>query len=143
MATNLFVGNGALTTNDEGRARELAKRYRREFVDLKNYHIQHELFKSVPVDLMFRYSFIPLEQHEDELTIAISDPSKLMMIDEIGLWLNKRIIVKVATLAQIEDILKKTEQSQRVLEEASESFTFDVLRGDEDTSDETISIERL
>src|SRR5436190_18800622 len=65
-----------------------------------------------------------------------------MMIDEIGLLLNKRVQTKVATLAQIEEILKKTEQSQRVLDEATEGFTFDVGREDE-AGDETISIERL
>ncbi|HWC18152.1 MAG TPA: GspE/PulE family protein [Terriglobales bacterium] len=137
----IFVG-GATDSNSEARARELAKRYRREFVDLKNYHIQHELFRTVPVDLMFRYNFVPLEERGDELTIAISDPSRLMMIDEIGLLLNKRVHTKVATLEQIDEILKKTEQSQRVLEEATEGFTFDVVREDE-AGDETISIERL
>ena len=139
--TALFVG-GASDANSETRARDLARRYRREFVDLKNYHIQHELFRTVPVDLMFRYNFVPLEERGDELTIAISDPSRLMMIDEIGLLLNKRVQTKVATLAQIEEILKKTEQSQRVLDEATEGFTFDVVREDE-AGDETISIERL
>jgi len=138
--TALFVG--ASGANSESRARDLARRYRREFVDLKNYHIQHELFRTVPVDLMFRYNFVPLEEKGDELTIAISDPSRLMMIDEIGLLLNKRVQTKVATLAQIEEILKKTEQSQRVLDEATEGFTFDVVREDE-AGDETISIERL
>ena len=39
-------------------------------------------------------------------------------------------------------LLKKTEQSQRVLDEASEGLTFDVLTGDEN-SDENISIEKL
>jgi len=139
--TALFVG-GAADANAEARARDLARRYRREFVDLKNYHIQHELFRSVPVDLMFRYNFVPLEEQGDELTIAISDPSRLMMIDEVSLLLNKRVQTKVATLAQIEEILKKTEQSQRVLDEATEGFTFDVIREDE-AGDETISIERL
>ena len=137
----IFVG-GTTDSNSEARARDLAKRYRREFVDLKNYHIQHELFRTVPVDLMFRYNFVPLEEHGDELTIAISDPSRLMMIDEIGLLLSKRVHTKVATLEQIDEILKKTEQSQRVLEEATEGFTFDVVREDE-AGDETISIERL
>jgi type IV pilus assembly protein PilB len=143
---SIFVtgGNGRVEdgSNPELRARELARRYRREFVDLKNYHIQHELFKAVPVDLMFRYNFVPLEEQGEELTIAIDDPSRLMMIDEIGLLLNKRVKTKVATRSQIEDILKKTEQSQRVLDEATEGFTFDVVREDE-AGDETISIERL
>src|SRR3982751_2007825 len=129
--------------SEESRARDLARRYRCEFVDLKNFHIQHELFRSVPVDLMFRYNFVPLEQGDDgRLTVAIADPSRLMMIDELGLLLGKRIVTKVATLSQINDILKKTEQSQRVLQEASEGFTLDVVKEGELT-DETTSIERL
>jgi type II secretory ATPase GspE/PulE/Tfp pilus assembly ATPase PilB-like protein len=129
--------------NSEQRARDLAARYRCEFVDLRDYHLDAELFKSVPVDLMFRYNFVPLEQNEGTLSIAIADPSKLMMIDEIGLLLNRRIKTKVATLAQISDILKKTEQSQRVLEEASEGFVLDVVREDEGSGDENITIDRI
>src|SRR5512146_583259 len=92
---------------------------------------------------MFRYNFVPLEiTPEGRLVIAIADPSQLMMIDEIGMHLGRRITAKVATVSQINDILKKTEQSQRVLEEASEGFTLDVIREDE-SGDETISIERL
>ncbi|HMC29925.1 MAG TPA: GspE/PulE family protein [Candidatus Angelobacter sp.] len=127
----------------EQRARDLATRYRCEFVDLRDYHLDAELFKTVPVDLMFRYNFVPLEQNDSTLAIAIADPSKLMMIDEIGLLLNRRIKTKVATLSQISDILKKTEQSQRVLEEASEGFVLDVVREDEGTGDENITIDRI
>ena len=130
-------------SSEDSRARDLARRYRCEFVDLKNFHIQHELFRSVPVDLMFRYNFVPLENSQDgRLIVAIADPSRLMMIDELSLLLGKRIVTKVATLSQINDILKKTEQSQRVLEEAGEGFVLDVIREDE-SGDETISIERL
>src|SRR5262249_20832693 len=111
--------------------------------DLHDYHLDAELFKSVPVDLMFRYNFVPLEEHEGVLWIAIADPSKLMMIDEIGLLLNRRIKTRVATLAQISEILKKTEQSQRVLEEASEGFVLDVVHDEEGAGDESISIDRI
>ncbi|MGH7996335.1 MAG: GspE/PulE family protein, partial [Opitutaceae bacterium] len=131
------------TEQDETeRAQTLARRYRSEFVDLKNFRIEHELFKSVPVDMMFRYNFVPLEQHEDLLVIAVSDPSRLMILDEIAGLLRKRISTRVATLTQITDLLKKTEQSQRVLDEASEGMTFDVISS-EDNQDETISIEKL
>ncbi len=129
---------------DSDRAQDIARRYRCEFVDLNDFQLQHELFKKVPVDLMFRYNFIPLEETRDgRLAIAIADPSQLMMIDEISLLLGKRIVTKVSTLKQISDILKKTEQSQRVLEEASEGFALDVIREDEQTGEETISIDRL
>ncbi|HEV8494591.1 MAG TPA: GspE/PulE family protein, partial [Candidatus Angelobacter sp.] len=141
METNTPI-NGVVEGSEQ-KARDMAARYRCEFVDLRDYHLDAELFKTVPVDLMFRYNFVPLEQNDSTLSIAIADPSKLMMIDEIGLLLNRRIRTKVATLAQISDILKKTEQSQRVLEEASEGFVLDVVRDDEGTGDENISIDRI
>ena len=124
------------------RAQLLARRYHAEFVDLKNFKISHELFKSVPVDMMFRYNFVPLEQMEGRLAIAVSDPSKLMVLDEISGLLGQRLVTRVATLSQITELLKKTEQSQRVLDEASEGLAFDVLSGEEN-ADENISIERL
>ncbi|HEU5414521.1 MAG TPA: GspE/PulE family protein [Candidatus Angelobacter sp.] len=133
----------AVAATPEQRAREMAARYRCEFLNLRDYHLDAELFKSVPVDLMFRYNFVPLEEHDGTLWIAIADPSKLMMIDEISLLLNRRIKTKVATLSQINDILKKTEQSQRVLEEASESFVLDVVREDEVTGDESLTIDKI
>ena len=134
-------GNGALSAVDElAQAQDLARRYRCEYVDLKNFHIQHELFRKIKVDLMFRYNFVPLQEtQEGRLVIALADPSQLMMIDEISLNLGRRIITKVATLTQISDVLKKTEQSQRVLEEAGENFALDVIHEDEN-ADETISI---
>jgi type IV pilus assembly protein PilB len=124
------------------RAQMLARRYHAEFVDLKNFKIQVELFKSVPVDMMFRYNFVPLEQTEGKLAIAVADPSKLMVIDEIAGLLGARIVTRVATLSQITDLLKKNEQSQRVLDEASEGLAFDVL-SNEENAEENISIEKL
>ncbi len=128
---------------DLERAQDVARRYRCEFVDLTDFQLHHELFKKFSPDLMFRCKFVPLEETADgRLVIAISDPSQLMMIDEISLLLQKRIITKVATLKQIDDILKKTEQSQRVLEEASEGFT--IIREDEATgAEESLTIDKL
>src|SRR6201992_1218347 len=143
MADSTVLVTTAVSESDETtRAQTLAHPYRCEFVDLKNFRIQHDLFRTVPVDMMFRYNFVPLEQHEDRLVIAVSDPSRLMVLDEIASLLGQRIVTRVATLSQITDLLKKTEQSQRVLDEASEGLTFDVLTGD-DNSDENISIEKL
>jgi type IV pilus assembly protein PilB len=142
MANAPIIMPIAAEGDEISRAQSLAKRYHSEFVDLKNFRIQHELFKSVPVDMMFRYNFVPLEQAEGRLVIAVSDPSKLMVLDEISGLLGQRLVTRVATLSQITDLLKKTEQSQRVLDEASEGLTFDVLSS-EDNPDESISIESI
>src|SRR6266567_1857817 len=123
-------------------ARSLASRYRCEFVDLQVVRIDHELFHSVPVDLMFRYNFVPITGQNGTLEIALSDPRNLNLIDELSVLLQKKLKVKVATLTQISELLKKTEQSQRVLEEVTEGFALDVLAGEEN-ADETLSIDKL
>jgi len=150
----LVGGNGGLppqmpgkrngdTEADIEKARDVARRYRCEFVDLRNFQLHHNLMEKVPVKLMYRYNFVPLEEMQDgSLAIAIADPSQLMMIDEIGLLLNRRVITKVSTGGQIGEILKKTEQSKRVLEDASEGFALSVVHEDE-SGDEAINIDRL
>jgi type IV pilus assembly protein PilB len=123
-------------------AKGMAARYRCEFVDLREAAIDHDLFRSIPVDLMFRYNFVPMQANNGTLEIALSDPRNLNLIDELTLLLNKKLRVKVATLSQISELLKKTEQSQRVLEEVTEGFALDVVVEDGD-SDETLSIDKL
>src|ERR1700704_6940444 len=123
-------------------SRSVASRYRCEFVDLRDVRIDHDLFHSVPVDLMFRYNFVPINAQNGHLDIALADPRNLNLIDELSILLQKKLHVKVATLSQISDLLKKTEQSQRVLEEVTEGFTLDVI-GEEENQDETLSIDKL
>src|SRR5450631_3589099 len=128
-------------TQEIAQARVLAQRYFHEFVDLKEERIDHDLFHSIPVDLMFRYNFVPMHAENGSMEIALADPRNLSLIDELAILLNKKLRVKVATLSQISDLLKKTEQSQRVLEEVTEGFTLDVVS--EENADETLSIDRL
>ncbi|MCX6610248.1 MAG: ATPase, T2SS/T4P/T4SS family, partial [Acidobacteria bacterium] len=130
------------TEQEEIDAKRLAMRYRAEFVDLRNAEIDHDLFRTIQVDLMFRYNFVPLHSDGSVLEIAIADPRNLQLVDELSSLLGKKLKIKVATLSQISDRLKKTEQSQRVLEEVTEGFTLDVV-GDEENPEETLSIDKL
>src|SRR5260370_5949659 len=128
--------------DEVAQSKTLASRYRCEFVDLREVRIDHDLFHSVPVDLMFRYNFVPIDGESGRLDIALADRRNVNLIDEFSSLLKKKLQVKVATLTQISDLLKKTEQSQRVLEEVTEGFTLDVI-GEEENQDETLSIDKL
>ena len=139
---NWTPGDGADAVNEREFARKLAGRYRCAFVDLREQHIDPELFRTIPADLMFRYNFVPLEVQNNSLSIAVSDPSLVLLSDELPLLLGKKLAIKVATARQIGDILKRTEQSQRVLEQATEAFTLQVSK-EEEESEETISGDRL
>jgi type IV pilus assembly protein PilB len=123
-------------------AQRLAERYRCPIVDLTEQRIDPELFRSIPAELMFRYNFVPLESRETTLVVAMADPSQLAQIDELSGLLGKRLQIRVATVSQIGDLLKRTEQSQRVLDQATEGFTLQVV-GEEEDTDENITMEKL
>src|ERR1700734_1220716 len=133
----------AVTSDVErDQAKKLAERYRCAFVDLREQRIDPELFRSIPAELMFRYKFVPMEARDNALMVAMADPSQLHLTDELALLLGKKLQIKVATASQIDDLLKRTEQSQRVLDQATEGFTLQVV-GEEEDSEENISMDKL
>jgi type IV pilus assembly protein PilB len=133
---------GGDPVDHEIEARRLASRYELEFVDLEHFHIDHALFRSIPADLMLRYGFVPYRRDGHTLLIVVSDPRDLQTIDEVGVQLGTPIRVCVGTASAIQAILKKSESSQRVLEEATEGFQMQILR-DEDGSEEHLTVDKL
>jgi type IV pilus assembly protein PilB len=146
MATTMDSTNLGQTAEDYSaevtRARQLAERYRLEFVDMDEFPINQELFRTIPADLMLRYGFVPYRREGKALVIVISDPRDLPLIDELRVILGMPLKVTVGAPSAIQSILKKSESSQRVLEEATEGFQIKVLK-EEESGDENLSVERL
>src|SRR3989454_2513747 len=142
--TNVIAGAASAAEEQQERefARKLAERYRYAFIDLREQRIDPELFRTIPADLMFRYNFVPLETHNNILAIAAADPGQVQSSDELPLLLGKKLLIRVATARQIGDLLKRTEQSQRVLKQATEAFALQTSK-EEEESEETISGDRL
>src|ERR1700674_1144267 len=136
------LGSTADEQHEGEHASKLAQRNGCGFIDLRGQRTDPALFRTIPADLMFRYNFVPLEVHNNLLSIAVADPSQVLLSDELPLLLGKKLAIKVATAHQISDLLKRTEQSQRVLEQATEAFTLQVSK-EEEESEETISGDRL
>jgi type IV pilus assembly protein PilB len=74
--------------------------------------------------------------------IVVSDPRDLPMIDELSALLGTPIKVTVGSRSAIESMLKKSENSQRVLETATEGFEIQLLKDDE-AGDDNLTVERL
>jgi type IV pilus assembly protein PilB len=123
-------------------ARHLAERYRLEFIDMDTFLIDQDLFRSIPAELMLRYGFVPYRRDGKTLSIVVSDPTELPMIDELAILLSTPIKVAVGSKSAIDSILKKSESSQRVLESATESFQLQLLKED-DAGDDSLTVERL
>ena len=128
-------------SEERERTKHLAQRYRCEFIDLREQRVDPELMRSIPAELMFRYTFVPLEAHNGSIAVALSDPSRLTMTDELALLLGKKLQIRVATATQINDMLKRAEQSQRVLDEATVGFTGQAK--DQEDQEENLSIDNL
>ncbi len=127
---------------EEAAARRLAERYRLEFLDMHEFRIDQELFRSIPADLMLRYGFVPYRRDGRSIVIVVSDPTDLPMIDELSVILGTPVKVLVGARSAIEGMLKKSESSQRVLDEATEEFQIQVLK-EEDGGDDNLTVERL
>ena len=129
-------------SEEVARARKLAERYHVEYVDMDEFRIDQELFRSIPADLMLRYGFVPHRRDGKALVIVVSDPTDLPMIDELSIVLNTPVKVTVGAPSAIQSILKKSESSQRVLEDATEGFQLKVVKEDE-TGEENLTVDRL
>jgi type II secretory ATPase GspE/PulE/Tfp pilus assembly ATPase PilB-like protein len=142
----LYVGLAEASETDRAaetaQARRLAERYRLDYVDISRQTIDHDLFRAIPADLMLRYGFVPYRREGNTLVIVVSDPSDLPMIDELAVLLATPLKVTVGTASAIQSMLKKSESSQRVLEEATESFQLQILHEDEG-GDDQLNVDKL
>jgi type II secretory ATPase GspE/PulE/Tfp pilus assembly ATPase PilB-like protein len=127
---------------EEDAARDLARRYRLEYVDVGSFAPDPDILKSVPVELMFRYNFLPYRRENGRLVLVMADPTDIPVVDELALVLQTPIQPAVGTPAAIQEALKRGQGTQRVLEEASESFKFQILH-DEENGEEVLSMDKI
>ena len=143
-----YVNNGdpvvrmASREEDEATARALAERLGLPFVALSAFRVDPDLFRSIPVEWMLRYAFIPERRTEKALTIICADPTDVVKLDELELLTGLPLRLKVGGRSAITDILQKSESSQRVLDEATEDFRLQLVSEDEE-GEETLTIDRI
>jgi len=123
-------------------AEELAARYGFDFVDVNRFRIDNDLFRSVPFDLMLRYGFIPEAQLDGRLAVVMAEPNDVTKLDELELLLGQPIEPRVGVRSGIEEILQKSESTQRVLDEAAEDFRIQLVQEDE-SGEEVITVDTI
>jgi type II secretory ATPase GspE/PulE/Tfp pilus assembly ATPase PilB-like protein len=127
---------------EEARAIALAQRLGLPYVDLLSFRVDPELFRSVPVEWMLRYEFVPESRTDASMTIIAADPSDVVRMDELEMLTGLPIRLKVGSRAAIAEILQKSESSQRVLDEATEDFRLQLVSENEE-GEETLTIDRI
>jgi len=136
----MLLDDGVIS--EEQLARTLAFQYGVKFVTLFNFHIEPRYFEAIPYELMERYQFIPYDEEGSRLVIAVSDPTNIVMVDELELLLNRPLTLCVAMKSAISEALKRSEGTQRVLKEVTEEFKLHLVK-ETDEGEETLSMDRL
>ena len=137
---DVLIKEGIIT--EDALAQTLAKQYEIKYYPLDTFHIPHHFLKSVSVELMHRYPFIPYAENDGILTIIVSDPSNIMAIDELELILNKELEIGVSSKTAILEALKRSESSGQALEKIGADFKPELIKETEDGED-VISLEKL
>jgi type II secretory ATPase GspE/PulE/Tfp pilus assembly ATPase PilB-like protein len=127
---------------DRRRAEELAERAGLPFDDLSDFRGDAELFRQIPVEVMLRYQFVPIERHGDVVVVVMVDPSNVLAVDEVELVVGSPVEVRVGPANKIAEILEKSESTQRVLDEATEDFRIQLVQ-ERDNGEEALSIESI
>ena len=128
--------------SEETRARQAAQRLGLPYVDLWTFRVDPALFRATPLDWMLRFEFVPEKEEGGVLSVVMADPSDVVKCDELEHLLKRPLRVKVGSRAAMQDILQKSESTQRVLEEATEEFRMQVVREDEE-GEEVLTIDRI
>ena len=136
----LLMSEGMIT--EDVLAKTLAEQRDLRYIDLTDFHINPKFFEKVTVDLMQRYQFVPVEDAGEALVVAMTDPNNIPAIDEIEMILGRALEIRVSTLSGIQEALKRSGTSERVLQSVSEDFKFHIVKEQED-GEEILSLETI
>ncbi len=137
----VLMADGLIT--EEQLAQSLAEQRDLRYVDLSDLRIKPAFFETIPVDIMQRYQFVPLEDTGEVLIVAVADPTNIPAIDDLELLLQRQIEVCVGTPSGIEATLQKSGSSEQVMHAVSEDFKFHIVKEQEDGGEEILSFESI
>jgi type IV pilus assembly protein PilB len=139
---NLLVSESLVT--EELLAQALAEQRGLLYANLVDFRVSPALFETIPVELMQRYQFVPMESTADTLIVAMTDPNNLPAIDELEMILNQSIEICVSTPSAIQSVLARSGSSQQVMHAVSGDFKLHLVKEQEDgDSEEVLSLESI
>jgi type II secretory ATPase GspE/PulE/Tfp pilus assembly ATPase PilB-like protein len=86
----------------------LSRTFNLPSVNLRTVKVPATVVAAVPKDVAKKYGIIPLQQSADKkiLTVAMSDPTNLLALDEVTFLVNARITPVIASDTAIEEALQ-------------------------------------
>ncbi len=140
VLARLIVDEGLLS--ESGLAEVLAERAGLPYRPLDGYRVEFDAYPAIPVDWMRQHGFVPLEERDGMLTIAVSDPTDLKTLDLLDRLLDRELSLCVAPRDAIAEALKESERSSQVVARVTDEFR-PVLIHENEQGEEVLSHEKI
>jgi len=88
-------------------AAALGKQLNVPFITLSHYEIDRQVLESIPESIVRKYKIVPVDKTGDTLTIALSDPSNIYLLDELRLLTKCQIIPVISFESDISEAISR------------------------------------
>ncbi|MCX7817254.1 MAG: ATPase, T2SS/T4P/T4SS family [Syntrophales bacterium] len=85
----------------------LAIQHGLEYIDVKNYPVQKDLVQKFPRNVTFAERFLPLEEKDGLVEIAIVDPGNILAVDRVRMVTGKRVKTYLTDEESFADAIEK------------------------------------
>ncbi len=103
-------------------ASKLGKIQKVPFIILSHYEIDPQILQSIPEDIVRKYKIVPVDKTGNTLTVALSDPSDIFLMDELKLLTNCEIIPVISFESDIEEAINKYYGHENAINEMIKSI---------------------
>jgi len=110
----------------------IARQLNIDYVKLEGLKLSHSVIEKVPAKFACHYKFIPISIDNDRITIAVSDPMNIHLLDDIKLLLNMNVKAMLAGESDILDAIKQyygigAETIERIIDKSGQADEPDLL----------------
>ncbi len=109
---------------------------------LEDFRVDFDAFPTIPVDWMRQHRFVPLDDRDGVLTIAVSDPTDLKTLDLLERLLERDLSLCVAPPSAIAEALMESERNSQVVARITEEFRPALIHENE-KGEEVLSREKI
>ncbi|TLY18097.1 MAG: pilus assembly protein PilB [Nitrospirae bacterium] len=127
---------------DQALTEALADLYGLPYDPLTDFRVDTDSFSAIPQEWMHQYCFVPIEECEGILTIAVADPQDLRALDRLELLLGRELRIVVSTRDSILESLKRSEGNNQMITRIQADFR-PVLIHENEQGDEVLSVEKI
>lgn len=114
------IEEGIVTERDVAIA--LAEHLGLEFFEARGFDVDEGLLREIPLEVLNRYEFLPIEKRDGVLHIAVADPTDVPLLDELEFVLDTSLKIGISTRSEIREALKRAIISKRVLKEVRDDL---------------------